>query len=77
MMKINLGEKIKEARLRKNLTQKELSALSGVPLNTIYRIEKGTNSPLYVTVNALCTALGISPVCEETAHEDSDSTENS
>lgn len=38
----HIGEKVKEYRERKNITQKELCVISGVPLSTIARIEAGT-----------------------------------
>ena len=37
-----LGERFKEYRMRCNLTQKEVSQLSGIGLTTIYKFENGT-----------------------------------
>ena len=37
-----LGERFKEYRMRCNLTQKEVSELSGVGLTTIHKFENGT-----------------------------------
>jgi transcriptional regulator with XRE-family HTH domain len=36
-----IGERLKQARARQQMTAKELSGLSGVPEKTIYRIETG------------------------------------
>ncbi len=36
-----IGERLKQARARQSMTAKELSALTGVPEKTIYRIETG------------------------------------
>lgn len=37
-----LGERFKEYRMRCNLTQKEVSELSGIGLTTIHKFENGT-----------------------------------
>lgn len=36
---------VKENRINNNLSQKDLSKLIGVPVNTIYKWEKGTLNP--------------------------------
>ena len=41
-----LGERFKEYRMRCDLTQKEVSELSGVGLTTIHKFENGTASNL-------------------------------
>ncbi|TJY36983.1 helix-turn-helix domain-containing protein [Pontimicrobium aquaticum] len=53
----SLGEKIKEARKTKQLTQEELSELSKVNLRTIQRIENDENTPRGQTLNLICNAL--------------------
>jgi transcriptional regulator with XRE-family HTH domain len=50
--------KLKQARLRKPLTQDELAEQSGVSKNTILRIEKGADT-YPQTVRKLATALGV------------------
>ena len=52
-----LGEKIHQVRLRKNLTQTELAAESGVAKRTIERFEKGASIQLTSLVRIL-RALG-------------------
>lgn len=58
-----LGARLKEARLRRVLTQSDLAAASGVPVVTISRIENGhvAESPRQSTVRKLAGALDIEP----------------
>ena len=56
-----LGKKIKGARLRKNLTQQELSDLVGTSKSMISSYESGKNDPAQSTVIKLSDALGVSP----------------
>jgi transcriptional regulator with XRE-family HTH domain len=56
---VKLGEKIKEARLEKGLTQAELEKLSGVGQSTISDVEKGIGSPAFSTISRLAGALGL------------------
>lgn len=54
-------EYIKEVKKQKNLTNEELSKLSGVPIGTLNKILSGhTPDPQFETVKAICRALGIS-----------------
>lgn len=58
-----LGEKIRELRLARDLSQEQLGARSGVPAGTISRIESGvTTSPGYSTLGKIATALGFDTV---------------
>jgi len=47
-----------EARLEKNMTQKQLAAISGVRQSNISRIESGACTPTLSTLNDLAAALG-------------------
>ena len=38
---LEIGKRLREMRIRKNLQQKELAELSGVSLTTVVRLEKG------------------------------------
>ena len=49
--------RIKEKRTEKNLSQKELSALSGVPQQTISSLETGAREPTAETLYLLAKAL--------------------
>ena len=46
------------ARIRQNMTQKELAEKSGVRQSNISRIENGTCSPTIATLEALAKGMG-------------------
>jgi transcriptional regulator with XRE-family HTH domain len=53
---------LKEARLRRGLTQDELAALSGVSQAVISKLETSEGpSPSWDTVGSLCLALKVNP----------------
>lgn len=55
-------EKLKALRKDRVLTLQELSDLSGITLNTIWRIEAGRNkSARPSTIRSLANALGVEP----------------
>lgn len=58
-----LGEKIKELRQKKGLSQQKLSKLANVPQSTIWYIENGISSPTLKTLEKLARALKV-PVHE-------------
>lgn len=53
-----MGEAIKEARLKKQLTQQQLSERSGIGRTAISRVENGTDCSLS-TISRICRAIGI------------------
>lgn len=53
-----IGEAIRQARTRKNLTQEQLGALMGVQKSQVSRIEKGRNLT-FSTVSRAFKAMGI------------------
>lgn len=53
------GESIKIERLRAGLSQRELATASGVHKNFIGLIERGQKAPTLITINRICSALGI------------------
>ena len=57
----DIGDRLREARLRKVWTQVELAEESGVPVVTISRIENGnvSGAPRQSTVRKLTDALDI------------------
>ena len=55
-----LGQKMREARKNKELTQQELSDLSHVSVKQIANIEKGKMNPSYLILKALAKVLPIS-----------------
>ncbi len=58
---MNLGERIKESRKRKGLTQRQLADLIGVKHNSISNWENNQNKPDPDTLELLCGALDVSP----------------
>ncbi|REE24431.1 putative Tic20 family protein [Winogradskyella pacifica] len=54
-----IGEKIKEARKMKGLSQEELADLAKINLRTIQRIETNQNEPRGKTLNLICKVLEI------------------
>ena len=55
-----LGQKMREARKNKELTQQELSDLSHVSVKQIANIEKEKMNPSYLILRALAKVLHIS-----------------
>ena len=58
---IDKGTKLRRLRVKKELSQSELSAITGIPKKTIQRFEQSAqpiNSTKLNTLCALCLALG-------------------
>ena len=60
MDKISIGLRLREARLKKGFTQKYLSYKSGIHINYISDIERGTKLPSMNTFIMIIEALDIS-----------------
>lgn len=60
-MPLTFGEKIKEARKQKNLTQKQLANLIGAAHNSISDWENNKNKPDPDTIELICGILEITP----------------
>ncbi|WP_088363156.1 helix-turn-helix transcriptional regulator [Bacillus cereus] len=58
IMALELFGKIMAIRYRKEISQRELSRLSGVAQKTISRLENGEDSPKLETILKLAAALG-------------------
>ena len=58
---MTVGERIRETRLKKGVTQEQLGKLCGIAKQTIYKYEKGiiTNIPVE-NVQTIATVLGVS-----------------
>lgn len=54
-----LGNKIRELRKKKGLSQEELAELAGINLRTIQRIENNESEPRGNTLHLICKALNI------------------
>lgn len=55
-----LGQKMREARKKKDLTQQELADLSHVSVKQIANIEKGKMNPSYLILRALAKVVHLS-----------------
>ena len=64
-----LGQKMREARKKKDLTQQELADLSHVSVKQIANIEKGKMNPSYLILRALAKVLYISLDTAYDSHE--------
>lgn len=56
---MEIGNKIKELRIQKGLTQEELADKTGLSTRTIQRIENGDVDPRIYTLNSIAEALNI------------------
>ena len=54
-----LGERIRELRLKKDISQEELSNEADVPLSQIGRIERGEINPTISSIYVIAQALGV------------------
>lgn len=54
-----LGERAKELRLSKGLTQLEVADRFGSAESTISRLEKGKYNPTYIWLSKFCKALDV------------------
>ena len=54
-----IGNKIREIRLSKGMSQEELSYEADVPLSQIGRIERGENNPTISSLFAIAQALKV------------------
>ena len=60
-MNLTFGEKIKDARKSKNLTQKQLAQQIDAKHNSVSDWENDKNRPDAATIELLCKALDITP----------------
>lgn len=54
----SIVNEIKELRKRNNITQEQLSRLSGVPFATINRLENGKGNPTLSTLQKILDVFG-------------------
>ena len=62
MKQPELGTKIADGRVKKNITQKELAELCNIDIRTIQRIEAGEVVPRMYTLKLISAALGLLPL---------------
>ena len=58
---VSIGDKLREARTRRLMTQQQLADKSGVGITTIVRIERNQVEPQARTIRKLAEALGVEP----------------
>jgi transcriptional regulator with XRE-family HTH domain len=58
---VYIGERLKELRVRRALTQEELAEKAGTGKNTINRIERNLTEPHMSTLRKLAQALNVDP----------------
>jgi len=58
---VYIGDKLKEIRTRRLLTQTELAEKSGVNPTTIVRVERNQAEPHFRTIRRLAKALNVDP----------------
>ncbi len=61
LMVVKIGDKLKEARTRRLMTQVQLADKSGVNQVTIARIERNQVDPRFSTIRRLAKALDVDP----------------
>lgn len=59
MAKNSFGQKLKQIRKSKNLTQEALAELAGINEKHVSKIETGVYFPTYTTLNKILTALNL------------------
>jgi transcriptional regulator with XRE-family HTH domain len=58
---VYIGEKLKEARTKRLLTQEELAEKASVSAATVVNIERNNQEPHFRTIRKLANALGVEP----------------
>jgi transcriptional regulator with XRE-family HTH domain len=56
-----IGEKLKQARTRRLLTQEELAEKAGISAATVVNIERNNQEPHFRTIRKLAKALDVDP----------------
>ncbi|BBB92068.1 MAG TPA: helix-turn-helix transcriptional regulator [Methylomusa anaerophila] len=54
-----IGRRLRDLRIQKKLTMKEVAEIAGIAQSSVSYIETGNNSPSIETLEAILTALGI------------------
>jgi transcriptional regulator with XRE-family HTH domain len=58
---VYVGEKVRETRTRRLLTQEELAEKAGVSPSTVVNIERDNREPHFRTIRKLAKALDVNP----------------
>lgn len=54
-----MSERLREARLRKGLTQEQLAEMAGLSVAHIGAVERGAKTPSLAALYSICASLGI------------------
>ncbi len=71
-LSIDVGRRLRELRLARNLSMRALASASGLSANALSMIERGKTSPSVSTLYKLSTALGVPITAFFSAGENSD-----
>jgi len=58
---VYIGDRLKDLRIERALTQQELADKAGIGKNTVNRIELNLSEPHMSTIRKLAEALGVEP----------------
>jgi transcriptional regulator with XRE-family HTH domain len=58
---VYVGEKLKEVRTRRLLTQEELAEKAGISAATVVNVERNNQEPHFRTIRKLAKALDVDP----------------
>jgi transcriptional regulator with XRE-family HTH domain len=58
---VYIGERLKDLRIRRALTQEELADKASIGKNTVNRVERNLTEPHMSTLRKLAQALGVEP----------------
>jgi transcriptional regulator with XRE-family HTH domain len=58
---VKIGDRLKELRIERALTQEELGERAGIGKNTVNRLEQDKTDPRPSTLRKLAAALGVAP----------------
>ena len=58
---VKIGDRLRDARVRRALTQEELAEKADVGTNTVARLERNESEPHMSTLRKLARALGVDP----------------
>jgi transcriptional regulator with XRE-family HTH domain len=58
---VKIGDRLRDLRVRRALTQEELAEKADVGTNTVARLERNESEPHMSTLRKLARALGVDP----------------
>jgi transcriptional regulator with XRE-family HTH domain len=61
LVMVKIGDRLKDLRVRRALTQEELAEKADVGTNTVARLERNETEPHMSTLSKLAQALGVDP----------------